>query len=145
MKFARPPLLFAKHVAAAFSATAVDFAVMILLVEIFAVKPAVATLAGALCGAVTNFSVGRVWVYRSTDARAPQAARYAVVSAMGAGWNALGEHVALAWLGAHYAAIRLVISFAVSLFWSYPMQRYVVFAPARRQAISLDLAPDPRD
>jgi hypothetical protein len=60
--------------------------------------------------------------------------RYAAVSAASAGLNALGEHVVLAWAGTHYAAARVVVSVAVSIFWGYPMQRYVVFARSTRPA-----------
>jgi putative flippase GtrA len=119
-----------RHLAASWIATAVDFAVMLLLVELAGVRADVATLAGAALGAVVNFSLGRTWVYRAVGARsrADQAVRYALVSATSAGLNALGEHVLLAWAGTHYAAARVVVSLAVSLLWGYPMQRYVVFA-----------------
>lgn len=119
-----------RHLMASWIATAVDFALMLLLVELAGVRADVATLAGAALGAVVNFSLGRTWVYRAAGARshAQQALRYAAVSATSAGLNALGEHVLLAWVGSHYAAARVVVSLAVSLLWGYPMQRYVVFA-----------------
>jgi len=114
-------------------ATAVGFALMMLLVELLGLSAESATLAGAGLGAITNFSLGRAWVYRAAGARPPaeQVARYAAVSAASAGLNALGEHIVLAWAGAHYAIARVVVSAAVSVLWGYPMQRYVVFsAPA---------------
>lgn len=122
--------LLTKHLVAALLATAVDFAVMGLLVELAATGAEIATLVGALVGGITNFSLGRGWVYRAAGARAPgeQAARYAAVSAASAGLNALGEHVAFVWAGSHYAVARGVVSLVVSVCWGYPMQRYVVFA-----------------
>lgn len=122
--------LLTRHLVAAWLATAMDFALMMLLVEFVGLGAEVATLAGAGLGAITNFALGRAWVYRAAGVRAPaeQAARYAAVSATSAGLNALGEHVVLAWAGAHYAAARVVVSAAVSVLWGYPMQRYVVFA-----------------
>lgn len=126
--------LLTRHLVASFLATAVDFSLMMLLVELAGLRAEVATLAGAGLGAVTNFSLGRTWVYRAAGARPPaeQALRYAAVSATSAGLNALGEHLVLAWAGTHYAAARVVVSLAVSLGWGYPMQRYVVFARATR-------------
>lgn len=122
--------LLTRHLVASFLATAVDFSLMMLLVELAGLAAPLATLAGAGLGAITNFSLGRTWVYRAAGARPPaeQAMRYAAVSAASAGLNALGEHLILAWAGAHYAVARVVVSLAVSLFWGYPMQRYVVFA-----------------
>jgi putative flippase GtrA len=122
--------LLTKHLVAALLATAVDFALMMLLVELAGIGAEVATLAGALLGGITNFTLGRTWVYRAAGARAPadQALRYAAVSAASAGLNALGEHVVVAWAGAHYAAVRVLVSLVVSVCWGYPMQRYVVFA-----------------
>jgi putative flippase GtrA len=122
--------LLTKHLVASLLATAVDFALMMLLVEALGISAELATLAGALLGGITNFALGRTWVYRAVGARSPaeQAARYAIVSAASAGLNALGEHVVLAWAGAHYAAARALVSLVVSVGWGYPMQRYMVFA-----------------
>ena len=122
--------LLTRHLVASFLATAVDFSLMMLLVELAGLAAPLATLAGAGLGAITNFSLGRTWVYRAAGARPPaeQAMRYAAVSAASAGLNALGEHLILAWAGAHYAVARVVVSLAVSIFWGYPMQRYMVFA-----------------
>jgi putative flippase GtrA len=131
--------LLTKHLAASLLATAADFALMMLLVELAGIRAESATLAGALLGGITSFSLGRTWVYRAVGARAPaeQAARYAVVSAASAGLNTLGEHVVLAWAGGHYAAARVVVSLLVSVAWGYPMQRYVVFA-RRAPAVAVD-------
>ena len=76
-----------RHLMASWIATAMDFAVMLLLVELAGVRADVATLAGAALGAVINFSLGRTWVYRAAGARtrAQQALRYAAVSATSAG------------------------------------------------------------
>ncbi len=128
--------LLTRHLVAAWLATAMDFALMMALVELAGIRAEIATLAGAGLGAVTNFSLGRSWVYRAAGARPPaeQALRYALVSGASAGLNALGEHLVLAWAGAHYAVARVVVSLAVSLLWGYPMQRYVVFARAPRPA-----------
>jgi putative flippase GtrA len=139
--------LLTKHLVASALATAVDFALMVLLVEVAGIRAETATLAGAALGGITNFMLGRTWVYRAVGARAPaeQAARYAAVSAASAGLNALGEHVALAWIAGHYAAARVVVSLVVSVGWGYPMQRYMVFArrPSTSGAPRSAAAPTP--
>jgi putative flippase GtrA len=133
--------LLTRHLVAAWLATAMDFALMMLLVELAGLSAEMATFTGAGLGAITNFSLGRTWVYRAAGARPPaeQAMRYAAVSAASAGLNALGEHVVLAWAGTHYAVARIVVSATVSVFWGYPMQRYVVFArPAPAVAVAVE-------
>jgi putative flippase GtrA len=130
-----PLALISRHLIAALVATAVDFTAMVGLVELAAVPAALAALAGGLLGGLTNFALGRRWVYRATaGAPAPQAALYAVVSAMSACLNALGEQLLLTYSDAHYAAARVAVALTISVLWNYPMQRYVVFASPRRGA-----------
>ena len=49
--------LLTKHLVAALLATAVDFAVMVGLVELAGIGAEIATLAGAVLGGITNFSL----------------------------------------------------------------------------------------
>lgn len=87
--------------------------------------------AGALAGAITNFSINRVWVFPGASRRlGAQLGLYAVGSALTLAalelflWLfvdviALGEHVA--WLPGKLLAFAVV---------SYPFQRLVVFRGA---------------
>jgi putative flippase GtrA len=117
-----------RHQLGAFAATAIDFASMVALVECFAASPTLAAAAGATLGGMTNFALGRRWVFRraSGDA-AGQAARYALVSAASAGLNAAGEHLLHGVAGMEYVLARVLGSIAVSLLWNFPMQRRFVF------------------
>src|ERR1700734_3510205 len=76
-------------------ATVVDFPTMVLLVERAGVHAGWAAVMGAALGAVVNFFLGRVWVFRGTarNALAPEALRYAMVSGTSALLNGLGEHI----------------------------------------------------
>jgi putative flippase GtrA len=124
-----------KHQIAALIATAVDFAVMIALVELAGASPVLATAVGAACGAVTNFTLGRTAVFGATHDRVHvQALRYAFVSGTSLGLNALGVHVLAIMLGTHYVAARLITSFFVSVLWNFPLQRHFVFRRARELA-----------
>jgi len=120
--------LFGRHNIASIITTAVDFGVMTLCVELFHLTAVVATLVGATCGAVTNFQLGRRWIY---DARhghvGHQALRYVLVSASSAGLNALGEYGLHGRLGVQYILARAVVAVTVSMLWNFPMQRYFVF------------------
>ena len=117
-----------RHQASALAASALDFVVMIALVELLRVSPPVAAFVGACCGAGLNFTLGRHWTFRAgASPITGQALRYAVVSGASAGWNALGEWVGTRMLGIEYVLVRLVVSLVVGLAWNYPMQRVFVF------------------
>ena len=118
----------ARHQVGSLVATAVDFGAMIALVEGAGLSPVAGTAVGASLGAVTNFSLGRAWIFpRHSGHWAAQAARYAVVSAASAGWNTLGEHLLHDLARVQYVLARVVVSIAVSLLWNFPMQRRFVF------------------
>lgn len=119
---------FLRHQANSLVATAVDFSLMIALVNIAGVSPTVATAFGAACGACVNFLLGRIWVFRATDGTAiPQAGRYALVSAGSLLLNTMAMHIFTGVLHVPYVAARVVISFVVSVLWNFPLQRTFVF------------------
>jgi len=60
--------LLGRHQVGAITATAVDFLVMVALVEILRAPPALAAALGAMAGAATNFVLGRRWVFRVRSA-----------------------------------------------------------------------------
>ncbi|WP_342378190.1 GtrA family protein [Myxococcus stipitatus] len=115
------------NAAAGAIATAVDFALVLALVEWMNLLPAWATVLGALLGAVVNYSINRVLTFRSTAAVGRQMVRYAVVSGTSALLNAGG--VALLTLHPQLAytlgwwLVRGVVYFA----WNLPLQRDYVF------------------
>ncbi len=120
--------MFGRHQIASLLSTVVDFGTMIAVVELAHLSPDIGTGLGATLGAVTNFQLGRHFTFVAREERAaPQAARYAVVSAASAGLNTLGEHLLHHVLGVQYMAARVVVSIAVSLFWNFPLQRFFVF------------------
>ena len=122
----------ARHQLGAIAATVVDFATMIVLVESAHLSPEAATPVGAVLGAVTNFTLGRAWIFRRhTGHWSAQAWRYALVSAASAGWNTLGEQLVHGMAHVQYVAARAFVSFLVSLLWNFPMQRAFVFRERR--------------
>ena len=118
-----------RHHATAVVATAVDYLVMVLLVELGSIRPVPATAAGALAGAIASFTMARNFTYRArhVPARA-QAWRYALVSAASLGLNTAGEHLFANVLGLQYFVARVVTSIIVSNAWNYPLQRFFVFS-----------------
>jgi putative flippase GtrA len=117
-----------RHQLGAIFASGVDFSTMIFCVEELQLSPVAGTGIGATLGAITNFCIGRVWIFGATSSRASaQAARYALVSAASAGWNSLGEHVVHDLVHVQYVVSRALVALAVSLLWNFPMQRRFVF------------------
>jgi putative flippase GtrA len=124
---------FGRHQVGALVATVVDFGTMTLLVSGLGATPVVGTVIGASAGAVTNFTMGRRWIFRSTaSGPAPQAGRYAVVSGTSLILNALGEYVLSSRLGLQYQLARVIVAILVSILFNFPMQRYFVFRTRQR-------------
>jgi putative flippase GtrA len=119
---------FGRHQIASLISTAVDFGTMVLTVELLRGSPVVGTVAGASCGAFTNFQLGRHFTFGAKgDHVAPQAARYAIVSATSAALNALGEYLLHDRLGVQYFWARAIVAVVVSFLWNFPLQRHYVF------------------
>jgi putative flippase GtrA len=124
------------HQIAAALATAVDFALMIALVEAFGAPPGAATFLSALAGGVTNFNLSRAWAFRARHAGSlgGQAARYAVVSLGGAVLNGALVALAVRTTEVPYVLARVGIAIAVSLAYTYPLHTRVVFRVGEERA-----------
>jgi putative flippase GtrA len=117
-----------RHQVGSVAATVVDFGAMICMVEGLGLGAVPATVIGASSGAVTNFLIGRSWIFRARGGRVwPQALRYVVVSGTSLGLNVLGEYLLLRNLVSHYVVARLMVAALVSILWNFPMQRFFVF------------------
>jgi putative flippase GtrA len=123
-----------RHQAGAIAATVVDYSLMIALVSEAGAAPEVGTAVGAACGGITNFVLGRRWVFRATqhDAAIAQARRYAVVSLGGLLLNTAGMHVLASLMHLPYVGARVVVSLFVSVLWNFPMQRTFVFGASTK-------------
>lgn len=120
--------MLGRHQLAAVACTGIDFAVMIGLVRGLDLAPTAAAAIGASCGALSNFALGRTWIFKRPAGGAPsQALRYALVSAASAGWNALGEHALHDVARIQYIVARVIVAVAVSVLWNFPLQRHFVF------------------
>jgi putative flippase GtrA len=106
----------------------VDFAVMIACVSIGGLMPAAGTAIGAASGGVTNFLLGRHWIFKpAPDAITLQASRYALVSFASLLLNTAGEHALAGVAHVQYVAARFAVAITVSIFWNFPMQRSFVY------------------
>jgi CDP-diacylglycerol--glycerol-3-phosphate 3-phosphatidyltransferase len=121
-----------RHQLGALVATAVDFGMMVLLVEFGVLGPVAATAAGAACGAMTNLTVSRDWVFPGRRRGiAGTSARYAAVSAGSLALNTTGEALVNGALGTPYVLARILVSMTVSVVYNYPLHRRFVFSAPR--------------
>jgi putative flippase GtrA len=129
----RPPrpglaATFGRHQVGAIVATAIDFATMTALVSGLGVFAPLATAIGAGLGGLSNFLLGRHWIFAAKDGHAGQQAwRYALVSGVSLGLNAGGEYILHDRLGIQYLLARVIIAAAVSVGWNFPLQRAFVY------------------
>ena len=110
------------------AATAVHYAVLLVLVEVFSLSPALAAACGALCGAAAAYLINRRLAFSGTSIRHHQALpRFLVIAVVGAAING-----ALVWAGVHllewhYLAAQIVATVLV-LGLTYRLNRSWTFA-----------------
>jgi len=122
-------VVFVKSQFSAALATALDILVTVVLVELFNVWYVTAVAIGALCGAVSNFLLGRNWSFKArNDIWHQQMARYALVSGGSLVLNTTGVYLLTDGLGVQYLASKIVIAILITISFNYPLQRYFVFA-----------------
>lgn len=119
------------HGLAAAAATFADYGAVVAMVQHGGLPPAWATALGCVLGAGVNLLLNRIVTFRSRTALAPQAARYAVVSASSALLNAGGVALLAAQPFVDYRLAWWLVRGAVWLGWNFPLQRSYVFAAPR--------------
>lgn len=121
-------LTFAKAQAASFAASMVDYAVTIFCVEILHFWYVVGSATGTITGGITNFSMGRRWVFRRTEAaRRRQAVRYLLVWT---GYWALataGVYLLTHLGGFNYIVSKISVTLFLAVAYNYPLQKRFVF------------------
>ena len=117
-----------RHQAGATAATIVDFSTMIACVRLAGLSPVTATAIGAACGAITNFTLSRRWIFDASKGHlGAQALRYALVSGASLVLNALGEKLLHEGLHIQYILARVIVAITVSVCWNFTMHRFFVF------------------
>lgn len=119
---------FGRSQIASFTATAVDFCMMVLLVELFHIWYVAATAMGASCGAITSFMMGRHWSFEAHQgAVRSQAVKYALVSGASLFLNSLGVYLFTDLIGFKYTISRVITALLVGVCFNFPLHRSFVF------------------
>jgi len=122
-------ILFLKAQLNSIISTAVDFLVMITLVEVFSVWYIAAVVAGAAAGALTNFVLGRTWVFHAEgkDIKT-QLLRYLIVWTGSLVLNIAGVYFFTDILKLKYILSKIITAVVVGFTFNYILQKRFVFS-----------------
>jgi putative flippase GtrA len=108
--------------------TGVDFLVTISCVEVLHSWYVLATVLGNVAGGITNFHLGRHFVFHASQASSSaQGRRYFLVWLGSMGLNAAGVYLFTQVLQLNYLHSKILVSLLVGLGFNYLLQRYFVF------------------
>ncbi|MFL5441994.1 MAG: GtrA family protein [Myxococcales bacterium] len=119
-------------------ATVIDYGTFCALVGIAGVYTGTSRALGALLGAITNFTVNKLWTFRTGgDSVWHEGPRYAAISLTSLLLNTLG--VVLLTDGLHWNPLlaAAVVGTLVAVGWNLPLHRHFVFRPSRRPRLAL--------
>ena len=120
---------FLKAQASSTLSTLFDFLTTIVCKEFFYFWYVIASLLGTLVGGITNFTLGRVWVFNGKDKRMPvQVIKYLLI------WNGnlllstLGVFIITHYLGLNYIISKIIVAVIMGVTYNYMLQKKFVFA-----------------
>lgn len=115
-----------RAILSAWLGAAIDYLIMIVMVEAFNIDELVSGTAGMLAGLTLVYFAGRLWIYPPVSGRAVglEAVLYVVISAFGAGIHSLVLLSGFRFLKIHYLFIKSIAS-ALMFCWNYSMRRCV--------------------
>ena len=122
-------LTFIKSQASSIISTLFDFLTTIVCKEFFYFAVVFASLLGTLVGGVTNFALGRNWVFNKREKKMPmQIVKYILV------WNGnlllttLGVLFANGYLHINYILAKIIVAVIMGTTYNYFLQKKFVFA-----------------
>ncbi|RCH56006.1 GtrA family protein [Mucilaginibacter hurinus] len=120
---------FVKAQASSLISTLIDFSVTFVCKDFLYLWFVYANFIGTVSGGVTNFALGRFWVFDGTKKNAPgQAIKYILVWIGNLLLNNGGVFVFVHYLGFTVLLAKIVVSLAVGIGYNYFMQKKFVFA-----------------
>lgn len=119
---------FVKAQAASLAATIVDFSVFIILTEWLNCWYLAASITGTISGGITNFLLGRVWVFDATQGKVPkQAFKYILVWAGNLLLVSGGVFVVTEYARLTPLESKIIVSLIVGFTYNYMLQKKFVF------------------
>ena len=121
-------LTFAKAQFASFIASAVDYFITIFCVELLGFWYVIGSSTGTIFGGLTNFSLGRHWVFRGGEAlRRIQLMRYFLVWLGYLTLATFGVYLLTHLGGINYIVSKITVSLFLAVTYNYPLQKKFVF------------------
>lgn len=117
---------FVKFTGVGFASAIGHYGLLIALVQLAAVPAVPASAAGALLGAVINYSLNYRYTFRSTRQHREAVLRFAAIAAVGLALNTLFMWVGVVLIEAHYL-LSQVVTTGLVLIWSFAGNRYWTF------------------
>jgi phosphatidylglycerophosphate synthase/putative flippase GtrA len=109
-------------------ATVVDYGTFTVLVELAGVYTGSSRALGALLGAITNFTVNKLWTFRTqSDSVWHEVPRYAAISLTSLLLNTLGVVLLTDGLRWNPLVAAALVGILVGVGWNLPLHRYFVF------------------
>src|SRR5205823_2453508 len=109
-------------------ATVIDYGTFTLLVGIAGVYTGTSRALGALLGAITNFTVNKIWTFRTQgDSVWHEVPRYAAISLTSLLLNTLGVVLLTDGLRWNPLVAAALVGVLVAVGWNLPLHRYYVF------------------
>ena len=119
---------FAKAQIASFVASIADYFITILCVELFGFWYVVASSTGTIMGGMTNFSLGRQWVFRGgMRERNIQLFRYFIVWLGYLLLATSGVYLLTHLGGFNYIVSKITVTLFLAIAYNYPLQKRFVF------------------
>jgi putative flippase GtrA len=121
-------LTFLKSQIASITATAVDFVVTIVLVEIFKFSYIYATIAGTASGGLTYFLMGRRWVFDARDGDInTQLIKYLLVWIVYLLISTISVFIITHYFKVNYILSKVLVSVLMSITYNYVLNKKFVF------------------
>jgi putative flippase GtrA len=121
-------ITFAKAQLASLIASIVDYWCTIIAVEIFGIWYVWASAIGTMIGGVTNFSLGRSWVFRNKEkTRQVQLLRYTMVWTGYLVLTTFGVFLLTHYAHVNYIISKATVSLLMAISYNYPLQKKFVF------------------
>ena len=118
---------FFKANVASLVASAFDYGVTIMAVQIFSVNVVIAGIIGTVCGAFIHFIMGRHWVFVAYQSKSSgQLKKYLLIWLGNLVLNATGMYV-FTEMGVNYIITKVGTSILVGWTYNYPLQKGYVF------------------
>ncbi|GAA4201783.1 hypothetical protein GCM10022289_15680 [Pedobacter jeongneungensis] len=121
-------LTFLKAQASSLMASATDFGITIIAVNLFGLWYLAASIIGTISGGVVNFLVNRKWVFQSRSKELKwQVFRYIIVWAGNLAIVTAGVFIFTHFFNLNYVLAKVVSSVLTGISYNYIMQRQFIF------------------